>query len=579
MNKKNEVPEKRMKELITLLNKWNYEYYILNQPSVEDAIYDKHLKELQELEVQYNFILPNSPTQKAGHPASNKFRPTTRQNPMLSLDSVDNYEGLLKFDERVKKLLKTDEEVEYIGEWKIDGLSISLVYQNHQLAQISTRGNGTIGEDITFNKELIKNIPFTLKEIADCEVRGEVYMKKEEFYRLNEELKKSGNKLLANPRNAASGSLRTLVPLQGRNLHFFAYQLFNKDLPTQWSCLQKLEKLGFSVSPDYRLFMSIEKVEKFIQEQEKKREKLDFESDGIVVKVNNYAFCEKLGQTSRFPRWAIAYKFPASVASSLVKNIYVEVSRSGRITYVAEVIPIILQGSKISKATLHNYAFIRNLKLSIGDEVVIKKAGDVIPQITQVIKLNNNDSWQPPANCPSCNSGLIWNQTNIYQLCENDKCPQKTVNYLAHFASKSGLDIKGISQKNIQKLYEKNLLNRVTDFYQLYQKEKELLKLEGFKKKSVNNMLTSIENSKKKSFANLLTALGIPLLSSVKTKKLTEFYPDLTSFVVAIEGNEWEKFRGILGEETQKGLKNYFQKAKNMELLKELNEIFGENKN
>ena len=577
MNKENEVPEKRMKELIDLLNRWNYEYYILNQPSVEDAAYDKHLKELRELETQYNLILPNSPTQKAGHPASNKFCPVVRQNPMLSLDSVDNYEDLLKFDERVKKILKTDAEIEYVGEWKIDGLSVSLVYQNHQLTQISTRGNGTIGEDITFNKGLIKNIPFSLKEVANCEVRGEVYMKKEEFYRLNEELKKTGNKLLANPRNAASGSLRTLVPLQGRNLHFFAYQLFNSDLPSQLSCLKELEKLNFSVSPDYRLFMNIEEVGKFIQEQEKKREKLDFESDGIVVKVNNYAFYEKLGQTSRFPRWAMAYKFPASVASSQVKSIYTEVSRSGRITYVAEIVPVILQGSKISKTTLHNYAFIHNLKLNIGDEVVIKKAGDVIPQITQVIKLNDNDSWQPPANCPSCNSDLIWNQTNIYQLCENDKCPQKIVNYLTHFASKNGLDMKGISQKNIQKLYEKNLLNRITDFYQLYQKEKELLKLEGFKKKAVNNMLTSIENSKQKPFANLLTALGIPLLSSVKARKLTEFYPDLPSFITAIENNEWDNFRTILGEETHKELKNYFQKSESMELVKKMNEIFNRN--
>ncbi|CAG8633534.1 2742_t:CDS:2, partial [Ambispora gerdemannii] len=242
-------------------------------PSVEDAVYDKHLKELWELEIQYNLVLPGSPTQKAGHPASPKFRPVVRQSPMLSLDSVDNYEDLL-----------------------------NLVYQNYQLVQISTRGNGVIGEDITFNKELIKNIPFNLKKVANCEVRGEVYMKKEEFTRLNEELKKSGNKLLANPRNAASGSLRTLIPLQNRKLHFFAYQLFNSDLPTQLSCLKELEKLGFAVSPDYQVFKNIEKVGKFIEKQEKKREELDFESDGIVVKVNDYSVYEKLGQTSRFPR-------------------------------------------------------------------------------------------------------------------------------------------------------------------------------------------------------------------------------------------------------------------------------------
>jgi len=265
-------------------------------------MYDKHLKELRELETKYNFIFPNSPTQKAGHTASNRFRPVIRQIPMLSLDSVDNYEGLLKFDERVKKILKTEEEVEYICEWKIDGLSISLIYRNHQLVQVSTRGNGTIGEDITFNKELIRNIPFSLERVANCEVRGEVYMKKEEFARLNEELKKSGNKLLANPRNAASGSLRTLIPLQSRKLHFFAYQLFNSNLPTQSSCLKELEKLGFSVGPDYRVVKGIKKVGKFIEKQEEKREKLDFESDGIVVKVNDYSQYEKLGQTSRFPR-------------------------------------------------------------------------------------------------------------------------------------------------------------------------------------------------------------------------------------------------------------------------------------
>ncbi|CAH1755642.1 7379_t:CDS:2 [Entrophospora sp. SA101] len=413
-----------------------------NQPSVEDAVYDKHLKELKELEIKYNLILPNSPSQKAGHPASPKFYPVVRQNPMLSLDSVDNYEDLL-----------------------------NLVYQNYQLTQISTRGNGVIGEDITFNKELIKNIPFSLPEIANCEVRGEVYMKKEEFARLNEELSKTGNKLLANPRNAAAGSLRTLIPLQNRKLHFFAYQLFNSDLPNQLSCLQELEKLGFAVSLDYRVLQNIEKVGNFIKKQAKKREKLDFET--------------------------MAYKFPASVATSQVKNIYVEVSRSGRITYVAEIEPTILQGSKISKVTLHNYAFIANLKLNVADEIVIKKA-----------------------------------------VCENGDCPQKIVNYLVHFAAKTGLDIKGVSEKNIKKLYENKLLKSPADFYQLYHKEKELLKLAGVKKKSVSNILNSIENSKKKPFANLLTALGIPLLSSVKAQKLTNFYPDLTSFLAAAKKEE-----------------------------------------
>jgi DNA ligase (NAD+) len=249
-----------------------------------------------------------------------------------------------------------------------------------------------VGEDITFNQGLIKNIPPFLPSMTKCEVRGEVYMKKTEFLRLNEELKNNDRKLLANPRNAAAGTLRTLIPAQNRNLHFFAYQLFNHDLPSQLVCLQQLEKLGFVVSPDYQSFVSIHQVWKFIQKQEKLRNSLDFESDGVVVKVNDYSFYPQLGQTSRFPRSAIAYKFPASVSTSQVKDIVVEVSRSGRITYVAVIEPVLLLGSKISKVTLHNYAFIQSLKLNRGDEVVIKKAGDVIPQVTRIIKSEHDSA-------------------------------------------------------------------------------------------------------------------------------------------------------------------------------------------
>jgi DNA ligase (NAD+) len=399
-------------------------------------------------------------------------------------------------------------------------------------------------------------------------------MKKGEFFRLNEEFKKNDNKLLANPRNAAAGSLRTLIPLQNRNLHFFAYQLFGVKLDSQLTCLEQLKKLGFAVSPDYQLCNNIEETKNFIQKHEQNREKLDFESDGIVVKINNYNFYQTLGQTSRFPRWAIAYKFPSSITTSIIASIYVEVSRSGRITYVAEIEPVILQGSTISKVTLHNYAFIRNLKLNIGDEIIIKKAGDVIPQITQIIKLKDNDRWLPPTNCPSCDSILQWNSTNIHQLCKNINCPQRVINSLAHFASKTGLDIKGLSQKNIKKFYENNLLKKPTDFYQLTQKKEELLKLEGLQEKSVNNLLSSIENSKKKPFVNLLTALGIPLLSSVKAKKLTDFYPNLTSLLTAMENNQWERIREILGEETQKEMKNYFQNSENIQLLQELKKIW-----
>lgn len=578
------LPEKvveRMKELASSLNKWSHDYWVLNQPSVEDAVYDKYLKELEELEKKYNFIFPGSPTQKVGHSVSKKFRPVVRKIPMLSLDSVDNYEDLFRFDERVKKALKTEQEINYVCEWKIDGLSVSIIYQNHYLTQISTRGNGIVGEDITFNKKLIKNIPFYLAEIANCEMRGEVYMKKEEFVRLNKELAENNCKLLANPRNAASGSLRTLVSLQNRNLHFFAYQLFfNNDensiyqsFNTQLECLQKLEKLGFAVSPDYQLFTGIQEVKKFVEKQEDLRNSLDFESDGVVIKVDEHSCYEKLGQTSKFPRWALAYKFLASVTSSQIKNIYTEISRSGRITYVAEIEPVVLVGSKINKATLHNYAFIRNRALNIGNEIVIKKAGDVIPQVSQVIKLTNNQTpWQPPINCPSCQEILKWNSSNIYQVCDNRNCPRKVINSLTHFVSKTGLDMKGISQKIVEKLYNHKLLQKPTDFYQLHNRKPELLKIAGFKEKTVENILNSIENSVKKPLSNWLVALGIPLLSSVKAQKLTTFYPTFTSLLEVIENKEREKIKDILGEETQKAIENYFQNSENLTLVKELSE-------
>lgn len=564
---------KRMVKIIARLEKWSYEYYILNQPTVKDQVYDQYFQELKNLEQKYQFIFPNSPTTQIGYRKSNQFRPFLHQIPMLSLDSVNNCEDLIKFDERVKKILKNGADIEYICEWKIDGLSVSLIYQNYQLTQVGTRGNGTVGEEVSFNKYLLKNIPFFLEGVADCEVRGEVYMKKSEFERLNAELKKTDNNLLANPRNAAAGSIRTLTPTQNRNLHFFAYQLFNNHSSTQLACLQQLEKLGFAVSPDYQLRKNIVQVAEFIRQQEKKRDKLDFESDGIVVKINDYSFYQQLGQTSKFPRWAMAYKFPAGVITSQIKSIYTEVSRSGRITYVAEITPVILQGSQINKATLHNYAFIHNLALNVGDEVVIEKAGDIIPQVKQVIKLTNSLPWLPPADCPSCQEELKWNSSNIYQVCLNNNCSQKVINSLTHFASKIGLDIKGVSQKVITKLYQHNLLKKPTDFFQLKEKERELLQLGGVKKKSVDNILRSVENSKKKSLANLLTALGIPLLGLVKAQKLTNFYPDLTSLRTGIENKEWDKIKDILGEETQKALENYCQKAENMNLVKELAKI------
>ena len=384
---------------------------------------------------------------------------------------------------------------------------------------------------------------------------------------------------MANPRNAAAGTLRTLNPTQKRNLHFFAYQILGvKEVNNQLNCLKKLSQWGFSVNPHYRLCQSLTEIQKYFQEIQNQRNDLDYEIDGIVIKVNNYDYYQKLGQTSRFPRWALAYKFPASIALSQIKDIQVEITRSGRVSYVAQITPVDLLGSQINKSTLHNYAFIRGLSLNIGDQVVIKKAGDIIPQVIQVINSgtkSKNTCWTPPTNCPACFTSLEWenskeNQEKIYQFCPNEDCPERNIKSLSLFASKTGMDIKGISEAIIRKLYQTNLLRTPVDFYYLEQKKSELLKIEGFQKKSVTNLLNSIEASKKKSPSSLLTALGIPLLGSVKAKKIISLYGDWENLVRAIESQNLNLVEEKLGPATYQAVKDYFSQAKNIYIIKEL---------
>lgn len=403
-------------------------------------------------------------------------------------------------------------------------------------------------------------------------------MKKEEFQRLNKELKKKKLPLLANPRNAAAGTVRTLIPIQQRKLHFFAYQILrtNKEVNNQLNCLVKLTQWKFQSSPCYRVCQGLEEVQNYFQEIRQQRDNLEFEIDGIVIKVNEYEYYEKLGQNNRFPRGALAYKFPASVALSQIENIQVEITRSGRISYVAQIAQVSLLGSKINKATLHNYGFIQELNLNIGDRVVIKKAGDIIPQVVQVIKEEankQNNCWVPPINCPSCSTLLEWNQEKIFQNCPNEDCPERNIKFLTLFSSKSGMDIKGISEAVIRKLYQAGLLKNPVEFYQLEQKKKNLLKIEGLQRKSVNNLLSSVEKSKKMPFFCLMTALGIPLLGKVKARKLVELYPDLVSFIQVIEKKDSTLISQKLGTETQKEITNYFQKPKNLQILKELAKV------
>lgn len=452
-------------------------------------------------------------------------------------------------------------------EWKIDGLSLSLLYQNSRLIKVSTRGDGYKGSDLTFNKYFIKNIPFVLPKAGNYEIRGEVFMSKKEFSLLNDRLRKKKEPILVSPRNAAAGTIQSLSPSADRSLFFFAYSLFGVSLVSQEECLKELCSLGFSVSP-YQLCSSLSEVQNFITQGFDLREKLDFSCDGIVVKLNDYELYSEVGQTSRFPYWAVAYKFPASTNYGLLKSIIVEVSRNGRISYVAEIDPIELLGSLIKKITLHNYSFIREKKINVGDEIVIKKVGDVIPQVVQVIKLTETGSfWVPPRFCPSCQSVLVWNESGIFQLCLDEDCAKKKIKYLAYFASKNGVDIKGVDEKIIERLYNVGFLKKPIDFYLLEEKKKEMLCLEGIKEKTINNILLSVSNSLKQPFSCFLSALSIPLLSRIKSCQLSVFFSNIDKFIEGLVNGEWEKIERVVGKKTSQEIKFFWNNPKKREML------------
>lgn len=562
--------ESEMKEIINFLQKWDYEYYVLDNPSVEDSVYDQKLNKLKDLELNYNFVLPDSPTNKLNSEIynSSKFKLVRRENPMLSIDSVNNFDDLLEFDKRIKRILKKD-SIDYICELKIDGLSASLIYKNGNLFQISTRGDGFLGEDVTFNKEFVSDIPFSLNNFEDCEIRGEIYMRKDEFIKINEEMGKRGLKKLSNARNAAAGTLRTLIPIGDRKLNFFAYRYFSSEIKSQKECLEKLRENNFVIG-NYEVFSSIEEVFAYAKYIEEIRENLNFSIDGIVIKVNSYCYYDLLGETNKFPRWAIAYKFISQTAITKVKHINTEVSKNGRVSYVSVVEPVILDGSLISNVTLHNYGFIKKKLINVGDEIIIKKAGDVVPQISQVIKKNGNfDYWIPLSNCSSCNSNLIWNENNLYQICSNENCFEKNINYLTFFASKSAINMKGISKAIVEKLYVSNLVKKPYDFYELKSKKDCLWKIDTFKEKTINNILNSIEKSRYQRLSDFVSSFSIPLLSSVKAKKFTSLFDDDSDKLLEfISIGNFDLVEESLGKKTKESVEKFFSNLDNLENFK-----------
>ncbi|MFO7525087.1 MAG: NAD-dependent DNA ligase LigA [Ignavibacteriaceae bacterium] len=529
--------KKRIEKLREIINDYDYRYYVLNEPVVSDQEYDKLYKELENLENDNpQLITSDSPTQRVGKDLTKVFNPVTHKIPMLSLSNSYNEEDVLDFDRRVREALPENERIEYVAELKIDGASVSLNYVNGNLKTAATRGDGIIGEEITSNVKTIRSVPLKLNvpknikyRLKDFEVRGEIFMRTADFLKLNKEREKHGEKLFANPRNSTAGSLKLQDPkiVAKRKLNIFLYSLISPEdeLKTQEENLNLLRQLGFSVNPEYKLCRNIEEVLEVCRKFEKIRDTLEFEVDGAVIKVNSISQQNELGSIAKSPRWAIAYKFKAKQAFTIVKDITWQVGRTGAITPVAELQPVLLAGSTISRATLHNIDEIKRKDIRVGDKVVIEKGGDVIPKIVSVVlpeRPKNSKETKSPEKCPVCNSKIFKPENEVALYCENPECPKQIKGRLEHFASRGAMDIEGLGEALIDLFVDKGFINTFADIYELKNKREKLVKIERLGEKSIDNLLNSIEKSKSQPFHKLLFGLGIRNLGQVVAQTIAE---------------------------------------------------------
>ena len=526
----------RMNEIIEIINKANYEYYTLDKPTLTDQEYDRYMGELQKIEEKHpEWIREDSPTHRVGNTVIDSFTKVTHRIPMLSLGNVFNESEILAFDERVRKVIPNPE---YVCELKIDGLSVSLLYENGVLVRGATRGDGTTGEDITHNVKTIKTIPLTLKEKVTIEVRGEIYMSKDSFYALNEERERNHQELLANPRNAAAGSVRQLDSkiAASRKLDCFIYHLpdpENYHIKTHMEALNYMKRLGLRTNEENnKLVHNIDELLEYINYYTRHRQELPYEIDGIVIKVNNLSDQQKLGYTVRTPRWATAYKFPAEEVLTKLKEIKFTVGRTGQVTPNAILEPVRLAGSLISKATLHNEDYVRSKDFRVGDIVAIRKAGDVIPEVISVKEERRTGKEIPfemIQNCPICNHPLVQKDAAYY--CVNPHCPAKKIEALIHYTSRNAMNIDGFGDRIIEDFYNMGYLKDFPDFYHLKEFKEELMELEGFGEKSIQNLLDSIEESKKNSLERLLFGIGIRHVGSKTAKILASYFKDIDSLM------------------------------------------------
>ena len=529
--------KEEISKLVSLLNKYSYDYYVEDNPQISDTEYDTLYKQLEKLEEKYpELILENSPTQRVGDKVLDEFEKITHKVPMLSLSNTFSTEDLRDFDSRVKKLVPND-KVEYICELKIDGLAISINYENGKLVSAATRGDGTVGEDVTENIKTIFSIPKVLKDERSFEVRGEVYLPRKSFELLNKERENNNEVLFANPRNAAAGSLRQLDSkiTAKRRLSAFIYSIVGDDsIISQEDALNIAEDYALPVNSNYKLCKDINEVISYINYWTENKKDLPYDIDGIVIKVNSYSTQEEVGYTQKSPRWATAYKFPEEELATKLLDVELSVGRTGIITPVAILDPIIISGSTVSKASLHNKDIIDELDIHIGDMVVVKKAGEIIPKVVRVVKelrTEGTNKYIMPTVCPSCKEQTYIKNDDPFTRCKNPDCPDQNIRKIIHFASREALNIEGLGDKVVATLYEQGIISHTIDLFSLDRTR--LVSLDRMGEKSVDNLLNAIENAKQSSLDKVIFALGILNVGKKASKILAEKYLNLTNFMNA----------------------------------------------
>ena len=579
--------EIRIIELRKKIRQHDYNYYVLAEPKISDFEYDKLLKELEKLEQENpRFFSPQSPTQRVSSDLTKEFASVQHRVPMLSLSNTYNEEELFAFDKRVKDSL-TDKEIEsleYVCELKIDGVSVSITYSEGKLISAATRGDGTVGEDITNNVKTIKSIPLSVEDVElnsskvnEFEVRGEIFMSISGFNTLNEDRVTRGEAQFKNPRNSTAGTikLQDAKIVASRPLDIFTYYLLSPNLKfsTQSENLGLLKKLGFKVNLNYCICNNIREVLSYCSEWEKKRKDLPYEIDGVVIKVNSIQIQDKLGSIAKSPRWAVAYKFKAEQAVTLLNKITWQVGRTGALTPVAELEPVFLAGSTISRATLHNIDEITKKDIREGDTVVVEKGGDVIPKIVSV-QLNsrpkNSEPIKVPEVCPACGSKLFRSENEVAIYCENSECLEQLKGRILHFASRGAMDIEGLGEAIVNQFVDLGMLKSYADIYDLKHKRQQLIELDRFGDKKVDNLLLAIEESKNKSFDKVLFSLGIRYVGSGAAEKIAEHFKNIDS-IIAASKEEIENIHEI-GPSISTSIINFFTDDHNRGLINRLRE-------